>query len=519
MKVGPVPFFISSHRAPAEDERAPTLLATVKGFAQAATKMFTDIGLPAPQLIGVVTDSPNANKAMRQSCLVDEDAVDLNLVPYGCVCHGFNNFGKTIISKLGLLPDTLAETRTVIKPLNSQKFVRYHLKKSQMVHNNKTKAISLESATRWNYIAAMYQDVQVSKTPIMDMVFKHRQSMLDPPIFTSPSEDDVEMLRIVETPDYWKRLDESILLVNPIASLVTYLESDTAPLSMYAASFVKLLRTYRTVADLPDDDAFLFKHVGLHPSHFTDTSNHTAETFPDSLRRVWNELTSSSVNPRSPEIFSSLAQLALYLDEGTRNLAILAMQEGISLDSGRLMAKAIIDGAEFLCEVLKNDSKLARMHEVFDNYPDALSNNLTTLIQGDQDLGPPNDKAKFLHPLKQSQFKIDTESLMIQLLFRFPTSAAGGERCFSVYGGLHTKERNKLSAETLDQLVFVRMNTKQLLRKFAYLQKGIRSEAIMNFFYSKKTKDIFARGNFIQNLPNVEQEDHSDEEGGGPTNH
>ena len=60
------------------------------------------------------------------------------------------------------------------------------------------------------------------------------------------------------------------------------------------------------------------------------------------------------------------------------------------------------------------------------------------------------------------------------------TSAAAGERCFSVYGGTNTKKRNRMPGPTLDKMVRVRLNSKQLKRDVVDFD---RDENTLPWFY------------------------------------
>ena len=83
-----------------------TRLMTIHIFLSTYNKL----NKPSPILIGVLIDNPNANKKMQAILEEDEDCSALCMVPYGCVCHSFNNFGKDI-TKLGTTAKILAERR------------------------------------------------------------------------------------------------------------------------------------------------------------------------------------------------------------------------------------------------------------------------------------------------------------------------------------------------------------------------------------------------------------------------
>jgi len=491
----PIPFFIGSHRASNQDEKAPQLLKSVKAMVNKVSKFFTDTGKPTPKLIGLVTDSPAANKAMRALCSDDEKAFLMNIVPYGCICHRLNNHVKTIVSNIDQLGDLLKDVKALAKKLGNVKHVKYHLNEIQKAEYGKPLQILMESETRWNFIVAMFESVLRSKKAILNLATRAGDNDLTPKInlkgggHSGIDTCDVDISVLIVDPIFWKRLEAAVLLLKPIAILVTYLESDTAPLSMYAGAFIKLLRTYKAWS-LMDGPSFPFQNLGLTKEMFIDTGTHTSVTFPDLLRRVWMEITSNSVNPSKLELFSSLTQFAVYLDEGTRNLLVLAQKEGISLDgSRRSIAAAAIEGCEFLVEVLLNDQRYVDLHESAQQFTNNVANCIQNLIQQGVQLSVPTERKALYHPLRQIQFQYSTASMISAMLFAFPTSATSGERCFNFYGAVHAKQRNRMSVKKLDSMVFVRMNRRQLERATAHMENDARSEELLKFFYSGDGND------------------------------
>jgi len=167
----------------------------------------------------------------------------------------------------------------------------------------------------------------------------------------------VSAAELIDDLSFWKRVEDSLKLLKSIGEMVTYLEGGIAPIFMAPALYVRLLRSYKKLASLPDNDAFPFKSLDLKPADFVDSRVHTAKTLPDLLRRRWNEMTAHTVNPPQPAEFSSLLHLALYLDEGTRALIFHCIQEGIDLDAGRSVADGVSEGARILSKRLLDDGR------------------------------------------------------------------------------------------------------------------------------------------------------------------
>eukprot|EP00957_Ditylum_brightwellii_P052583 3986970-Ditylum_brightwellii.AAC.1 len=88
------------------------------------------------------------------------------------------------------------------------------------------------------------------------------------------------------------------------------------------------------------------------------------------------------------------------------------------------------------------------------------------------------------------------EAIMALTISPFMASAAGGERSFSVYNEVHTKERDRLGDDKLDCVAQIRMNLNQLDRHMAGYNKT-RSMSIINFLHSTA---------FVQQRNNAEEE-------------
>jgi len=297
----------------------------------------------------------------------------------------------------------------------------------------------------------MFESVLRSKKAIVDLATRAKHDELTPSIclkggggIASIDKCDVDISLLIDDPLFWKRLEEADILMKPIAALVTYLESDTAPISMFAGAFIKLFRTYKKLS-LHDGLGFPFQSLGLTKEIFQDTGVHTNKTFPDMLRRVWNELTSNTVNPTRPELFSALAQLAVFLDEGTKSLFVLAQQQGICLDPLRSIAAAAIEGSEYLAELFLDDPRHKGRHPLFQRYSLEVANEIESLVRQGGGFKPPVEKRMMFHPLRQIQFQYSPAAMVSSILFVLSTSAAGGERSFTPRNVIVCQQRNLIN--------------------------------------------------------------------------
>lgn len=419
----------------------------------------------------------------------DAEARSMNILTYGCVCHALNNFGKDIV-KLGSVQKLLEQAKVVAAVFRNVKFCKYHLNQTQRQLHNKTLQLLMPVDTRWNSNVAMLESIQRSKEALRQVSLKDKFGELDPRIdlrnqfsgSNTAREDGAQISAadLIESVSFWKRLDEAILLLKPVATLVTYLENDVTPISMLAAAFIKLLRLFKKTAAL-DDSAFPFADIGLKTSDFIDKKEHKAKTLPDLLRRRWNEVTAHTVNPENPGTISGLFQLALYLDVGVRDLVVLAQQEEIQLDAGRPVAEAVCNGAKWLCDHILALPGSEHFAEKLSGAPVLVEISLFQRIQSavNFEASPPGG---LQHPLRYYALQFNPEAIMAKNLFSFPTSAAGGERSFNVYDSKHTKKRNRIENKKLDALVKVTMNRKQLARKMVVWTTERQNDTIAFFF-------------------------------------
>jgi hypothetical protein len=497
MACNPVPYLLGSVRCPDETEEASKLYEMAIQFAKEIRDVFARKSKPAPLLIGFCTDSPNGNKGMRVKLAAEPVAQGMNIIPYGCVCHGLNNFGKDTFSKFPLLDKTLEQGKVVATVFRNVKFAKFHLNAVQLAQRGKTGQILMPVDTRWNSNWSMLKSLLRNKEELMFVTMKSAHGDLNPALDLSDQfsgtntagldGSKVSVAALIGDKEFWERLALCETLVKPIASLVTYLEGDMAPLSMLAAAFIKLLRSYKVLAELPDDDLFPFAAVGLKPEHFKDTKVHTGKTLPDLLRRRWGEITAGAVNPTVPATVSSLLHLALYLDHGTRGLVSAAMQDSISIDKARSLGDAIAAGASHLSKILLEDGRYQSLTTALAEAETATRAQLMAGLETeDQATSVTADTAR--HPLNFHSFGYGAENVMAKALFPLMTSAAGGERSFSVYGATHTKKRNRLGAHVLDSLARVKVNTKQLIRKTVFMTPEVRDVATLRYFYSKNYK-------------------------------
>lgn len=533
----PLPFLLRAVRHPGLTDTTKVLVQSANNMVDEMLQLFKDANKKPPILIGFVTDSPNANKGARTELEFGKSLINgaqqadfsarVGLVPYGCVCHALNNVGKWIYAHPGL---QLVHKDALVLAKVFRNVTKAKHRLAQVVRRTGASAALpvVPVETRWN-----------SNVDFLSSVFKNKDAMRQVKHELDDEEDpDLDLSEqrggqastnrdahaIISDNAFWKRLETTIQLLQPIADLVTYLEGDTTPISMLAAGFVKLFRCYAVLARMEDDDSFPYSKLGLKPADFADVgeTNSARRTFPQELRRFWNTVASHRVKLTAAHPVgraSGVLQLAMWLDSGTRGLAVLADAAGISLDPGRTIYQAVLVGAEFVAgrwaaargrdvAIAQADAVQALSASFLEAKNEiSLANNCDSPSSCSGDNACPTCSAltswwtdprtngvvtnMMMHPLMAAAAESGTLASLQSAVAVLPASAAGGERSFSVYGKVHTALRNKMRADKLDKMVMVRMNSGQLKRQSAHLNLK-RSKQTFQFFYSANHADRFS---------------------------
>jgi CelD/BcsL family acetyltransferase involved in cellulose biosynthesis len=99
-------------------------------------------------------------------------------LPYGCVCHGLNNFGKDVVSNFGLLSRTLSQVKVVASVFRNVKFCRFHLRGAQIEAYGNTRQLKMPVDTRWNSNIATLASVSNSKRALVNVKKKKKKKKM-----------------------------------------------------------------------------------------------------------------------------------------------------------------------------------------------------------------------------------------------------------------------------------------------------------------------------------------------------
>jgi len=324
----PIPYLLKSVRTLSSNEDVNTLYGITNDMKSQITVMYLQGKKDLPIFIALCNDSPNNNKGVRLKIIADLRTNSSKTVPlligYSCCYHGLNNVGNDICKLFGLLPKVLAQTRLIAAVFRNTKFPRYHLQMEQVRMFSTTRQLNMPVATRWNTNLTMLTSVLRSKDALRNVCMKARYDDLEPSIdlcaefsgrnsaglddcqvsnafklfrseyiyltpffcITFQSSNQVSCAEVIEDASYWKRLEQAIQLLSPVASSVTYLEGDTSPISSVPALFIKHLRSYKKLSTKADDATFMFSSIGLGPRDFQDKKDsRNKKGLPDLLRR------------------------------------------------------------------------------------------------------------------------------------------------------------------------------------------------------------------------------------------
>lgn len=508
----PMPFLLGDYRLcnDAGGETKVELFNMVKTFLIDIKKIYTDNRKEPPSVIGLCTDSPNSNKGMRDLVTKSSDPEfkDTFVVVYGCACHALNNHGKDV-SNLPKIKEILEKVKIVIKVCRNVKSVRQLLHKCQkQVPPHKVLQMFLPVETRWSYNILMLESLISSQKAIMEMCnICHYSKEGSPNLGTMYSgEKNDKKYGSVETilraKNFWNEVEAVLWILRPIAFCVHVLESDMMPISTVPTAFLYLHRLYRKNMSSSDKvERGYCKVLELDIRYFQRTSENNANasvpttlkagsSLPDLLERRWNEITANAVNPTQPGIASSLFQLALMLDDASRQFGLECneMHPQMQLDPNRDLIDAVEDAIKTLCDripILKGKDEEVHTQIVRKIMRPSLFNKQKLT------------KKNLMHPIDHYVFKSMESKVIANCIFSLVPSSAAGERSFKVLGGVLTKTRNRMSDNKLLQMAMLRYNTKQLEREY-YMRDFQRSEKLMNIFFEVENPKAF---NLISGRP------------------
>lgn len=499
----PTPFLVGAERFDGGEEKKPQLVQLVETIVDRhVISVFKDRDRPAPVLVGLCTDSPSTNKGVR--AVLEEDK-ERGLVPYGCVCHALNNLGKWAY-KLGEIPKVVKEAMAVAKVFRNVKAAKAALREVVKASGESVAKPVLPVETRWNSNQHAIESVLRNRNALVHVAASAKQGLLKHNVDLTQEfggdraqgQGGRSVDQIINDPVFWERLRLLAQLFRPLADLVTYLEGDEVPISMVPAAFIKLLRVFEAVSNLTDDE-FVYTELGLAKTHFVlekGDDAHKRTTLPNKLLTYWHTITSHRVNAATPGKASGVMQLALVLDRGTRALALEAARARIQLDQGRSVLDAALEGARFVGGRLATTNgagpvrAVEMAHEFFLDIrmlsSEALGNAPLGVRPWAREVGEAQQvvRSEFIdHPFQHYMTEATLRADLARAIFTLPSSAAGGERCFSTYGRVHTKARNRMGQKTLDKVVQVRLNRGQMARARSYLVAQ-RQWDTWEFFYS-----------------------------------
>jgi hypothetical protein len=252
---------------------------------------------------GFMCDSCNVMRALRLN-LVTNDHVDF---AYGCGTHPLSNICEDIL-ELPTMKEAMKEALFVSKTIKNQGLLNkiYSILCKEML--GKIHAMILYSASRWSTINYMFCRLKHTKRPISSLPMVVANEKTERGIDES-YELPQALANVVIRSSFWRNVDRSISVFDPICKCIGVIESDSATMSTAYACFI-----------------FVYMHV---TEVFTD-DNERVRILQKVLYR-WNR------------IYSPVHALAFYCDPFFRDLRLNVLstfgRDAIELGKGDLKAQ------------------------------------------------------------------------------------------------------------------------------------------------------------------------------------
>ncbi|XP_077485379.1 uncharacterized protein LOC144095562 [Amblyomma americanum] len=381
----PKPFFYSAVETGQNRHTAVYVAAEI-------CKVIESLG--SDKVVALVTD--NASN-MQAACSIVASKYE-HITCIGCAAHGLNVLLNDLM-KLKTLEDVHSTARQVIKYVKRTHIVAATLQEKQESIDGKgrSETLKLPSKTRWGGMVLSLQSLLRNKESLQQTVI-----LSDLKVNKSVRET------VLDEDAFWKSVQSCLLLITPIASAITSLESDNALLS-----------------DVPE----AFHSIRIELAANLATSALTSEE-----------------QIRAKEMITRREKLCLRPVHIAANL-LDARYRGRHLDDAQ-----IADSFEWISQQAGHLS--LDIGKLFSNVAEYRTSAGTWSRTGVW------DSAKHVAPSTWWQGLCTNQPLtpLACRLLQIPPSSASCERNWSRFGNVHTRIRNRLSGERVRKLVYVQSN-------------------------------------------------------------
>lgn len=419
MAGAPLPFVVESFRLHGKKESAANLDKKISSCISSACDKIRH----TRKAFGFCSDSPNVMKATRSLLCGGRDGGSNCVVfAYGCLCHALSNLTKDIC-KEPFVKEIITKTIQIAQLFRNTHVAGDLLSKAREKQDNPPQTIKSYSTTRWNGVAVLCQSVLANKELIGSVLASQR--MMDPSerdLDLSPRSKASKVMEFATEGSYWKGIAKIAPLFSLINYLVTFLESDTAPLSYALLSF-SLIYESLDMLSLPIE---------------------VVNTSKESIKSRFNS------------IQCDVHALSVVLDPLVPKTRWFSFNNFYSSDAFNNAARRAF---EKCCSWLELSS--SQHEKSVDQFQMILADRGTIMKRCTK-------QASSYHP--QLWWSIDSTSEATQIsnvaqaVFSIFLSGSGNERSFKTRSRLHTKTRNRMSNDKADKQAFIVFNNGQIQR-------------------------------------------------------
>ena len=375
-----------------------TAQAIADGIFEVIEEVEALVGLG--KIVAVVTDNASNMRGAWEIIETKNPDISCN----GCGAHVANLLIKDVVN-IEEVRTCLDKAAAIAKWFKKRPMAIFKLSEHKKLNKESSnRTLKIPVPTRWYTELVCMTSVFESKTSLKQLF--SNDEFLD--LFDDPKGKKAAIGVYIMDPTFWSSLNYFCQLLKPLNDLVATFENDGACISLIYDQFAQLAKT---------------------PLYNESGSESIGYKIGHCIRSRWNFLHTSSMG------------IAFLLDH-TKNL-----DDFIGTDKR--------DSVDQLIDFILSREKDPNLHKrdvvrEVNNCIQTLSMRCTERKQSDSYFSP------YDFWFHESRWPLVKKAALV--VFSIPTSSAASERSFSSHAFIHTKIRNRLSAEKVSMLVFLYSN-------------------------------------------------------------
>jgi hypothetical protein len=245
----PLPWFVEYLRA---DLKKESEIEVANKLVNAFARLNTFMGREGV-VFGFLSDSCNLMRSVRRNLFENAHVV----FEYGCGAHPLSNFCEDIV-KLDSIKSILRQALYVSKCIKHQGLLNKIFSEICLEMLGFSYAMVLYSASRWSSVNLMFCRLKLVKRPIsalpMTVMNEKEERSID-----DSYELPAEFALTIASAQFWRDVNQSLSIFDPICKCLGVLESDSSTMSTTYACFIYIFIHITNLMEGDDCDRLLKK--------------------------------------------------------------------------------------------------------------------------------------------------------------------------------------------------------------------------------------------------------------------